>query len=286
MDEDVQRSGQSRTGMLERAMAVLSVFRANDVAVTPATLARRAGLSKATGHRIIKEMVRLRMLEQTAAGMRLGSQMFEIGQLVPRQRVLRQIALPVMAKLREATKLTVHLAILDRTDALYVDILQSSNSLPSRVGGRLPAYAPAVGKAMLAYAPAEVLDAVRELKFRKYGPNTVRDFKSLQPQLASVRKDYFVTETEETGKGVSCVAAPVLSAAPELSFGGPLKGGLSVTGRAGEFDIQKAADAVRSASRTITRIGDRALFKQHKLQAAFMEDLAGDFCVELSEDGG
>ena len=83
--------------MLQRSFDILAAFRPNDVAVPPAQLARRAGLSKATGHRIIQEMLSLGILEKTDAGVRLGLRMFEIGQLVPLQRNLRRAALPFMS---------------------------------------------------------------------------------------------------------------------------------------------------------------------------------------------
>jgi DNA-binding IclR family transcriptional regulator len=75
--------------------------------------------------------------------------------------VLRDAARPYMNNLREATRQTVHLAILDGSQVVC-DILASPGSppLPSRVGGGLPAHVTGVGKAMLAFLPGEMVRAV------------------------------------------------------------------------------------------------------------------------------
>ena len=53
-----------------------------------------------------------------------------------------------------------HLATLDEAEVVYLEILAAHNGppLPSRVGGRLPAYATGVGKALLARQPAGLID--------------------------------------------------------------------------------------------------------------------------------
>lgn len=264
-DADAEESTPSRTGMLERALLVLSAFGPNDVTVSPTALAKRAGLSKATGHRIIAEMIKLGFLERTVGGVRLGMLMFEIGQLVPRQRNLRRIAVPVMQDLREATKLTVHLAVLDQGDVLYVDILQfRQHHLPSRIGGRMPSYATGVGKAMLAHAPDSVVQEVLSKRFRRLGPNTIRDAPTLLRELQSVRLQGVAFEREESGRGTGCVGAAVRTA------DGELQGGLSLTGQVQEIDFRRVAPAVRTAALTLGRLIDRDVIAQQHSAAALL----------------
>lgn len=243
----------SRTGMLERCFDILGTFHPNDVSVPPAQLARRAGLSKATGHRIIQEMIALEILEKADSGVRLGLRMFEIGQLVPLQRNLRRAALPFMADLREATKGTVHLAILDGTDVLYLEIMQRADDMPSRVGGRLPAYVTGVGKAMLAHSPQYVLEQVLEKPMRRYGPNTITDPITLSKELATIKRIGVAYDREETAKGLACAAAPI------LSIDGAVVAALSVSQKIGSINIERIAPAVHMASLGIARSLDRNL---------------------------
>jgi DNA-binding IclR family transcriptional regulator len=149
---------------LHRVVAVLGAFRAEEDAVGAAELARRTGLPRSTVHRIVLSLVEEGMLERHGSEVRLGLRLFEIGQRVPRQRALRDAARPYMSDLREATRQTIHLAVLEGGEVVYVDILASPGGppLPSRVGGRLPAHATGVGKAILAFSPQETVRTVLE----------------------------------------------------------------------------------------------------------------------------
>lgn len=255
-----------RTGMLERVTGVLLAFHQTDVTVAPTELAARAKLPKATGHRIITEMVRLGLLERTVGGVRLGTMMFEIGQLVPRQRILRRIAVPAMAELRELTKETVHLAVLDHGDVLYVDIVSSRQNLASRVGGRMPSYATAVGKAMLAFATEDVLQSVLSARFRRLGPNTILDKGALQEQLRIIRMLGIATENEESGRDTACVGAPIRTS------DGVLQGGLSVTGNPKSFNFERVKPQVRDAAIYLGQRIDRSLRSQGSAAAFATSD--------------
>lgn len=249
-------AGSTRTGMLERAMLILGSFGPNEVTVSPSALSRRAGLSKATGHRIITEMVNLGMLERTVGGVRVGLRIFEIGQLVPRQRSLRRCAMPVIQDLRDATKLSVHLAVLDQGETLYIEIVSKRQDLPSAVGGRLPAYATGVGKAMLAYSSDEVIEEVGRQRFRRLGPNTMTSVTELREELERIRKEGISFDREESGQGVACVAAPIRNSE------GMVYGGISLTGHVREIDFQRFTPMVKTAARIIAGRLERELVAQ------------------------
>ena len=73
-----------------------------------------------------------------------------------------EIAAPFLLDIYETTRDNVHLAVRDGLNALYVEKLASRRSVPlvSRNGSRLPLHATGVGKALLAYAPPDVVRAV------------------------------------------------------------------------------------------------------------------------------
>ncbi|KAB1644228.1 IclR family transcriptional regulator [Gulosibacter chungangensis] len=260
-----RESTSARTGMLERAMTLLSAFRPNEVTVSPTTLAKRAGLSKATGHRIVAEMVNLGMLERTVGGVRIGLRMFEIGQLVPRQRSLRRCAMPVMQELRDNTKLSVHLAVLDHGDTLYVDIVSKRQDLPSAVGGRIPAYATGVGKAMLAFSPSDVVSEVMSKRLKRYGPNTITDTEALRAELAEIRAEGVSYDREESSRGVACVAAPIRGG------DGMLHGGISLTGHVAEIDYRRLTPIVQTAARIVGRRIEQDVVAQQEIAEAMLQ---------------
>lgn len=150
--------------VLGKAKLILEAFSAEDNAVSLTELVRRTGIAKATMYRLAQELLRWGMLERAGTDYRLGLRLFEIGQRVPRQRILREAALPYMEDLLLATKETIHFAVQDGLDVLYIEkiIMHQGLSKQSRVAGRLPLYCTATGKVFLAYSGSELIaDVVR-----------------------------------------------------------------------------------------------------------------------------
>ena len=140
--------------VLDRAFRLLDAFRAPPQNLTLDELTARSGLPRSTAHRLAGQLERLGALERSRRGWRLGTRLFELGQMVPRQQRLRDVALAYMEDLYEATRETVQLAVLDDGEVLYVEIISGHRRVPtpSRRGGRMPAHCTALGKAMLAFS--------------------------------------------------------------------------------------------------------------------------------------
>jgi len=248
------RSGEWDEGsnsVLGRAARVLSAFDVEHSVLGVAEIARRGGLPKSTAHRLVAELADLGLLEHTPVGVRLGLRLFELGQLVPRQRTLREAAVPVMENLREATRSTVHLAVLEDVEVVYVEILgrPSLPGLPSHVGGRMPAHATGVGKAILAFSPPAVVQRRVEAGLEPRTPHTIVTPGRLARELAAVRRAGVAFDREESALGVVCVAAPVMG--PD----GAVEAALSVSGRAASLRPDRMAPAVRTAALTLSRGG-------------------------------
>lgn len=244
----IERDGPAPS-VLARAMSVLDAFSPADTTVSVSELGRRTGLAKSTVHRLAGELCRLGLLEQTPKGLRLGLRLFELGQLVPRQRDVREAALPLMEDLREVSRATVHLAVREGVEVVYVEILggKASPSLPSRVGGRMPAHATGVGKAMLAFSPPEVTAERIKAGLPPCSPFTIVTPGSLLRELEQVRRTGIAYDREESGVGTVCAAAPVLGA------GGLPVAALSVTGRSTQLDIERMGPAVRTTALALGR---------------------------------
>lgn len=234
---------------LHRVVALLTAFAGDENAVTPTELAHRVGLPKSTVHRIVASLVEEGLLERHAAQVRLGLLLFEIGQRVPRQRVLRDAARPYMHDLREATRQTVHLAILEGSQVVYVDILASPGSppLPSRVGGRFPAHVTGVGKAMLAFSPPETVSAVLGGDLPRVSQRSTTAPGLLAKELATIRETGVAYDHEESRPGIVCAASPALGG------NGEVLGALSVCGWSSRIRLDHVALAVRTAALALSR---------------------------------
>ncbi len=249
---------------LHRVVRVLSAFRAEDDELGPSELARRTGLPKSTVHRIMQALVEEGLLERRGQEVRLGLRLFEIGQRVPRQRVLRDAALPYMADLWEATRQTIHLAVLEGTEVVYVEILHAPGGpeFPSRVGGRLPAHATGVGKAILAFSPPEVVQRVLEAGLSRMSGRTVAAPGLLLRELARIRREGVAYDREESGPGIVCAAAPV------LGRGGEVLGALSASGLSTRMRPERIAPAVHTAALALSRTLGRRDRPYHTAQRA------------------
>lgn len=236
--------------VLNKAFAVLSALRSAETGLTRAQLARRTGLPMTTVHRLASELRQEGALELDASGVyRIGGWLWELGALTEDRVSLREIALPFMQDLYEATHENVQLAVLDGFDALLVERIRGSKSVPivSRVGGRLPLNATGVGKALLAYAPDAFVDALIERGLPQMTAHTITDPDELRRCLADVRRTGIALTRDEMTVGAISVGAAIFG--PDDTTVGAVS--LVVSSRGA--DVWRLAPAVRAVARGMSR---------------------------------
>ena len=245
-----QRNGEDVAGLTAtRLTALLTAFRPGDDMLGVSELSRRTGVPKSSVHRLVGHLVAQGLLDRENGAVRLGLKLFEIGQLATQQRGLVDAARPYLADLREATRNTVHLAVLEGTEVAYLDIVRGPDApnLPSRIGGRFPAHATAVGKAILAFSPDSVLEKVIATGLPRIGPRTITAPGLLRRSLAKVRADGLAHDREESRVGVVCVASPLLDG------DGRPRAGISISGWSNRVRPGRVAPAVRTTALTLSR---------------------------------
>ncbi|GGM67306.1 IclR family transcriptional regulator [Dactylosporangium sucinum] len=201
--------------VVSRVFAVLGAFDERHRGLTLSELSRRAGLPLATTHRLAAELVGLGVLARHESGRYVvGRRIWSLGLLAPVQTGLRELASPFLHDIFAATRATVHLAVREGTEVLYLERLRGSESVPivSRAGGRLPLHSTGVGKVLLAHAPEQVRSEVLA-SLRRITPYTVVRPEVLSAQLERVRRDGYATTADEMTLGASSVAVPVLRGA-------------------------------------------------------------------------
>lgn len=243
-----QRDDEPRS-VLARAFAILTCFSASDVDLSLAEVAIRTGIPKATVHRLVGQLARCGAVEQTAAGVRLGMKLFELGQLAPRHRDLREAALPHMEDLVQATAHTVHLGVLEGTDVVYLEKLTGrlGPPLPSRIGGRMPAHCTGIGKALLAFSSPAAVNEVAASKLARRTPHTITLPAVLRRELDDIRRSGLAFDREESTPGVLCVACPVFGLSDDVVAA------VSISGWSNRLDPGRVASAVRTATLAISR---------------------------------
>jgi DNA-binding IclR family transcriptional regulator len=245
------RSTESNDGedsILGRVLAIIEAFDSDAGVVRLSDLARRTDLPKATVHRFLQQMCAHHLVERTTDGYQLGVRLFELGSRAPQPRDLHE-ALPILGDLRDATHETVHLAVLDEAQVLFVERLLGHHNPPlaSRVGTRVPAHCTGLGKALLAFGPQDAAETILRGPLRRVTPHTVVMPGPLSRELAKIRREGVAHEHEESVLGIVGVACPVMG--PD----GIAVAAISVSGRSHRFDPLRYAPAVRTAALAVSR---------------------------------
>ena len=212
-DDAVVAGGSSTSGtsVTSRALALLGAYDEHHRSLTLSRLAERAGLPVATAHRLVGELVAWGALSRTASGEYVvGRRLWDVGLLAPVQTGLVEVASPHLHDLYGATLATVHLAVREGTEALYLDRLRGNTSVPvvSTIGSRLPLHATGVGKVLLAHAPEQVQAEVLS-RLTRVTPYTIVAPGTLRRQLQRVLREDHATTSEEMSLGACSIAVPV-----------------------------------------------------------------------------
>ena len=155
---------KGRLSSVATSVRLLKAFSEEQVEIGISDLAKRLGVAKSTVHRLAVTLVADGMLERNpdTGKYRLGIALFRLGSLVRRRMTMSNEARPLLRDLREKVNETVHLAVLDGSEIMYVFNLESTQAIRMRsdVGVRKPAYCTAEGQAILAFQPADVIERV------------------------------------------------------------------------------------------------------------------------------
>lgn len=246
----VRSTQQTGEAVLDRAFRLLDILGTSNTPLGLSEISLRADMPKATTYRLLKQLTSLGAIERRGEWYLLGHHLFTLGATVAAQRRLREAALPLMAELSQSLRQVVHLGVLDAGA-----VLQIEKALPRRhhgalasLGSRRPAHATALGKAILAFLPADELAQHCQGELKRYTRYTVTDHAALTRQLARVRACGFAVEHEEWVPGVCCAAAPIGQTGTR-----PIAG-LSVSGPIATFKAEQAAPSVRDAADEIGKL--------------------------------
>jgi len=196
-----------------KALELLSVFSFREPRLSLADLATRTGIPRATAFRLLSTLEQSGFLAKVHGAYQLGIKCFVLGNIVAGGLDLRETAHPHLVALRDSTRETTQIAILDHWQVVYLERMLSPlpvGFMRSRAGAILPAYCTGLGKTLLAFRPeAEVAGWAAAQRFPALTPRTITSAKRLLKDLRGIRERGYGLDLEEREKGVSCIAAPV-----------------------------------------------------------------------------
>lgn len=224
-----------------------------DRGLTLGDLSLRVGLPKSTVHRYLATLLELGLAQRSDSDrFRLGIKVVELAGVYLATSDLRRESQAILDALSERTNETVHLAVRSEADVVYIAKVESRHAVRmySYIGARLPMYCTALGKAMLAFGPADWLRETLERGLAARTPHTIASPAALEADLATIRRRGYSIDNEENEIGVRCVGAPV------FDFSGAVIAAISLSGPTDRVDRKRAAGlgpVVRDAARSISQ---------------------------------
>jgi IclR family acetate operon transcriptional repressor len=201
---------------VDRALSIIETLAEDDEGYRLSDLAIRTGLSTSTVHRLLATLESRRFVQFDRSELKwhVGARSFTVGATFARRRNFSTQAVPYLRKLRDLTRETANLAVVDDEFIIVLTRMESREIMRSltKVGGRVAMVASGVGKAVLATYSDEDVNAI----IRRQGMPRLTEKSIVRPgelfrELETIRRQGFAVDDEEARIGLRCVAAVVYS---------------------------------------------------------------------------
>src|SRR6202022_991889 len=210
-------AGEARDGggqSVDRALVIIETLAEDDEGYRLSDLAVRTGLSTSTVHRLPPALEKRRFVhsDRHESNWHVGAQSFAVGAPFARRRNFVAQAMPYLRKLRDQTRETANLAVVDDESIIVLSRMESREIMRSltKVGGRVAMVASGVGKAVLATYSDEDVNAI----IHRQGMPRLTEKSLVRPshlfrELEAIRRQGYAVDDEEARMGLRCVAAVV-----------------------------------------------------------------------------
>jgi IclR family acetate operon transcriptional repressor len=240
---------------LTRGLSILECLAQAEGGLTLTDVGQRLQLPPSTVHRLLTTLEKMGYVYQAGdLGLwYIGLQAFTVGSsfLASRDWVAQSHA--YMRRLMEQSGETANLAILDGTDAVFIDQVQCRETMRTivKLGSRVPLHASGVGKAIFAALPDEQIDAILKVKgLPRITENTITAPETMWASVRVIRQRGWSFDDEEHMVGTRCVASPIYDEHAEML------GAISLAGpssRLSDLRIKQLGPVVAHIAEDITR---------------------------------
>lgn len=239
-----------------KALSLLDLFTKDQKELSLSEISKKAGMTKPTAYRLLSAMEEkgfLRKIKHSDQDIRycLGLKLLELGHLVSEQLELRNIALPHMEQLRDEIDEIVHLAILDGTQATYIEKVESKQALRlyTRIGKSSSLYIGSGPKLLFAYMPEPEREKIlRDLILQPLTKNTHTDKNELRKELQQIRNQGYSVSNGEQDLDTTGISFPI------KNFTGKVVAALTVSGPSIRFCGKRKVLILEKTNRAADRI--------------------------------
>jgi len=199
---------------LDRALDILEKIVYADKAIGITELSNSLGLHKSTVYRLLATLAYRGYVQQDYENPRykVGIKLLEIGNIALDRLEIRKEIRPLLEELMTLSGETVHLGILDKGEVVYIDKVESPQTIRmySSIGKRAPVHCTGLGKALIAFLPpAEINNIIQQKGLKGYTSNTITDKEEFLKHLYEIRLKGYSMDNIEHEEGIRCVAGPI-----------------------------------------------------------------------------
>jgi DNA-binding IclR family transcriptional regulator len=265
------------------AVAILESFDAESPSLSLSELSRRLGIAKASLFRNLNALEKRGYVVKSPGdgNYSLGVKVLDLARRFSQKDHFLKLGGYYTRELSRATGETSHLAILDGSDIVYVDVSEGSQTVRAVVtrGDRIAAHCVASGKAILAYSPRQTVMDCFSKGLKPLTPRTLSSPEALMSDFERIRRRGFATNIGEWADDVAAVAFPIFSqnelvvgaigiAGPRLRLGNKMLAYLagSIEEQARRFSLELGAS--EPSKRILKESSPSVLRRRTKLSAA------------------
>ena len=207
---------------LIKGLNILEAFTSSKYALSFQELTLKTGMPKTSVFRFLQTLLSQKYLsfDSTSKKYFMGPRVLSLGFTVLSGLEVKDVALPYLEQLSKVSSQNINLAILDRTEVVFIERINRWELLTINlsVGSRVNSYQSSSGRAILAFLNREKFDSVlkqlsKDLEALKHIGSRGKKLKQV---LEEVRRRGYALNDEELIKGVRAIAAPIFGAQGEV----------------------------------------------------------------------
>lgn len=205
--------GQGGIQIIHRVLDIIEILAHSEKPLGPTGIAQETGLNKSTVHRLLATLHLRGYVEKNEDGAYyLGAKFIELAGCYIDSLELIAEARPYLSQLTGDLNLTAHLGILDKTEVIYVERLDTlpTKRIDCQIGYRVPASCSSLGKCLLAGLSSDELEETYgDYAFVRYTSQTITSLSDLRRHLRQVRSQGWALDNCEYQEEHRCIAAPI-----------------------------------------------------------------------------
>ncbi len=241
--------------VIDRVFDIIELLAEEEQGLGITEIGRRLDLNKTTAHRIVNGILKRGYIEKTQQGhYRLGLKFVAVSSNRLNSIELSTEARPYLMQLTNKLGQSSHLAILDGSEAVYIDKIEVTRNLRlySQIGKRIPVYCSALGKSLLLdKKDEEILHTLKQVAYVKMTNQTLMSAEQVLEEITIGRQRGWTIDDEEHDEGIRCYGAPV------YDYTGKIIASISTAGPSTLYSEDREEEITTLVKETARQISNR-----------------------------